>query len=964
MDKNFIELKKVAVHNLKDIDLKIPKNKLVVICGISGSGKSSLAFDTIFQEGQRRYLESLSSYARQFLGGLKKPDVERIDGLSPTVAVNQKTISSNPRSTVGTLTEIYDYLRLLYAHIGKAHCPRCGRPVTTQTPNKIADSVFQLATDHAVLLLASVVSGKKGQHQGALEEIYRAGWPQVRIDGISYSAEEAKDKQLDRQKAHTIQVVIDKFDFRDYKSSVAIDKKTMSKTETEALMKKRKKVENIIKEEKERVLASVKKGLDMGKGRVSAIAKTGLEEKEEVFSSNFVCPVCQISLPAIEPKIFSFNSPYGACKVCQGLGKLQKVSPELILNPNLSLNEGAVLPWFSLGRWSQRSLGVPYQKWSLENLAEKLSFSLDSPFRTLPENARNAVLFGSAEFPDYEGILPRMERTFHETTSEYLRQEISKYMTEITCPECGGARLSPESLAMKIKGKNIHELASMPVRDEIVFFRELDAGLSDREKGIAQQLVREISKRLSFLVEVGVDYIDLAREATTLSVGENQRIRLACQLGSALSGVIYVLDEPTVGLHQRDVERLIKALRQLQELQNTVIVVEHDEQVIKNADWIVEIGPGAGRLGGKVVFEGTYPKLLKSGSLTGKYVSGEMTIGTGFEKKKIGKDSKWMELKGATQFNLKNVDLRIPLEKFVCIGGVSGSGKSTLVIDTLAQTLQKEFYGIKAVPGAHKELKGMEFINKVVLVDQSPIGKTPRSNPATYTGVFNHVRELYARSRDAQIRGFGPGHFSFNTRQGRCPVCQGEGFQKVEMYFLPDVYVECDLCKGKRFTSEVLNVKYKDKSIADVLDMSIEEAKNFFAEIPMIKDRVQLLYDIGLGYLKLGQSAPSLSGGEAQRIKLAFELSKRDTGKTAYILDEPTVGLHFDDTKKLLMILRRLVEKGNSVIIIEHNPQVLKEGDWVIELGPDGGDKGGRIVFEGTPDQLAKAKTWTAKFLD
>lgn len=964
MDKNFIELKNVAVHNLKNIDISIPKNKLVVICGISGSGKSSLAFDTIFQEGQRRYLESLSSYARQFLGGMKKPDVERISGLSPTVAVNQKTISSNPRSTVGTLTEIYDYLRLIYAHIGKPHCPECGKPVVSQTPNRIAENVFRSSLEHEILIMASVITQKKGQHQGTLEEIYRAGWPKIRIDGIFFDAEEAKDKILDRQKTHSIEVVIDKFDLRNYANGVDIDKKKMAKAEAEAMNRKKKKLENFIKEEKEKILLSVKKGLEMGKGRITVYSKMGNTGKELVYSSNFSCPDCQVSLPVIEPKIFSFNNPYGACKTCQGLGKLLKINSELMINPSLSLNEGAILPWFNLGRWSQRSLAVPYQKWSLENLAESLGFSLDAPFEKLSEEHKKIALFGSEKFPNYEGIVPRMERTYHETDSEYLRAEISKYMTEISCPECHGARLAREPLAVKIEGKNIFELSSMPIREEIPFFKNLEAGLNDHDRGIAQPLIKEISKRLSFLIEVGVDYIDLAREATTLSVGENQRIRLACQLGSALSGVIYVLDEPTVGLHQRDVERLIKALRELQDLQNTVIVVEHDEQVMRNADWIIEIGPGAGRLGGKVVFEGTYKDLLKSGSLTGQYLSRQLTIGTGFPKKKIDKDTKWLELSGARQFSLKNIDLKIPLERFACVGGVSGSGKSTVVIETLARILQKQFYGAKAQPGAYKELKGAEFINKVVLVDQSPIGKTPRSNPATYTGVFNHMRELYARSRDAQIRGFGPGHFSFNTKQGRCPVCQGEGFQKVEMYFMPDVYVECELCRGQRFTSEVLNVKYKEKSISDVLAMSIEEAKNFFTEIPVIRDRMQLLCDIGLGYLQLGQSATSLSGGEAQRIKLAFELSKRETGKTAYILDEPTVGLHFDDTKKLLVILRRLVEKGNSVIIIEHNPQVLMEGDWVVEMGPDGGDRGGKIVFQGTPDQLKTAKTWTAKFLD
>jgi excinuclease ABC subunit A len=983
MESDFIELTGVKVHNLKNIDLKIPKNKLVVICGISGSGKSSLAFDTIFQEGQRRYLESLSSYARQFLGGLKKPDVEKISGLSPTIAVNQKTISSNPRSTVGTLTEIYDYLRLLYSHIGIAHCPRCGKAVTTQTPNQMTDRVFALALESEVMIIAPVVSAKKGTHQGVLEEVYRSGWPQIIIDGITYPAEEAKDKLLDKQKSHSIGVPVDKFDLKLYKHDIKIEKKKMSKAEQEALATKRKKLEGLLKEEKERMLAAVKKALEMGKGRIIAARKLGKEDVREAFSSFFTCPDCQISLPDIEPKIFSFNSPYGACKTCQGLGKLAKVNRDLVLNPRLSLNQGAILPWFSLGRWTLRSLGVPYQKWSLERLAERNNFSLDAPFKDLPENIQELVLFGKkvkvpvsaprdndpgfednfGEPTEYEGIIPRMERTYRETTSEYLRAEISKYMSEIACPACGGARLSPEALAVKVDGKSIHELSALPVREEIIFFKELEKKLPGKEKEISAPLLREVCKRLSFLVEVGVDYIDLAREATTLSVGENQRIRLACQLGSALSGVIYVLDEPTVGLHQRDVDRLVSALQKLKELKNTVIVVEHDEQVMKAADWVIEIGPAAGIHGGKVVFEGTPAQLLRSATLTGKYLSERLTISTGYKKKEISERTLWMELSGAAQFNLKNVDLKIPLGKLVSVCGVSGSGKSTLVIDTLASILLRDTMNARTVPGKYADLKGAERVNKTVLVDQSPIGKTPRSNPATYTGVFNHIRELYTRTRDSQMRGFTPGHFSFNTQKGRCPACAGEGWQKVEMYFLPDVYVECELCRGQRFTAEVLAAKYHDKNIADVLNMSVDEAKTFFTDIPVISDKMQLLSDIGLGYLKLGQSAPSLSGGEAQRIKLASELAKRDTGRTVYILDEPTVGLHFDDAKKLLVILRRLVEKGNSVIIIEHNLQIIKESDWVIELGPDGGDKGGKIIFNGTPEQLAKAGTPTSKFL-
>ncbi|MGB2631569.1 MAG: excinuclease ABC subunit UvrA [Minisyncoccales bacterium] len=963
MDSDFIELSGVRVHNLKNISVKIPKNKLVVICGISGSGKSSLAFDTIFNEGQRRYLESLSSYARQFLGGLKKPDVEKISGLSPTIAVNQKTISSNPRSTVGTLTEIYDYLRLLYSHIGIVHCPKCGKPVTTQTPDHMADRIFAMALEFETTLIAPIVSAKKGQHQGVLEEIYRSGWPQIIIDGIVYPGDEGKEKILDKNKFHTIGVPIDKFDLKKFKQDIKINKKKTSKAEQEAMATKKKKLEGVIKEEKERILTSVKKALEMGKGRINVSQKIGKIEKKESFSSFFSCPDCQVSLPDIEPKIFSFNSPYGACKTCQGLGKLAKVNRELVLNPRLSLNEGAILPWFSLGRWTLRTLGVPHQKWSLEKLAEKESFSLNVPFKELPENIQQLVLFGDKKHSDYEAIIPRMERAYRETTSEYLRAEISKYMSEIACPDCGGARLSPEALAVKVGGKSIYEASSMPVRDEIAFFKKMQGELPAKQKEVAESILREICKRLGFLVEVGVDYIDLAREATTLSVGENQRIRLACQLGSALSGVIYVLDEPTVGLHQRDVDRLIGALQKLKELKNTVIVVEHDEQVMKAADWVIEIGPAAGIHGGKVVFEGTPAQLLKADTLTGKYLSERLMVSTGFKKKEITDRTLWMQLTGANQFTLKNIDLKIPLGKLVTVCGVSGSGKSTLIIDTLSSILMRDIMRARTVPGKYGELKGAERLNKAVLVDQSPIGKTPRSNPATYTGVFNHIRELYTRTRDSQMRGFTAGHFSFNTQKGRCPACQGEGWQKVEMYFLPDVYVECELCKGQRFTSEVLAAKYHDKNIADVLNMSIDEAKTFFTDIPVISDKMQLLSDIGLGYLKLGQSAPSLSGGEAQRIKLASELAKRDTGNTVYILDEPTVGLHFDDTKKLLIILRRLVEKGNTVIIIEHNLQIVKESDWCIELGPDGGDKGGKIIFTGTPEELKKSRTPTAKFL-
>ncbi|MDD5221200.1 MAG: excinuclease ABC subunit UvrA [Candidatus Pacebacteria bacterium] len=963
MQGEYIELKGVRVNNLKNIDLKIPKNKLVVICGLSGSGKSSLAFDTIYAEGQRRYLESLSSYARQFLGGLKKPDADRIEGLSPTIAVNQKTISSNPRSTVGTLTEIYDYMRLLFAHIGKAYCPKCGKLVSSQTPHQIADQVYEVAQKGWVTVFAPVVSGKKGEHKGVLEEIYREGWPQVRIDGILYSTDEAKEKNLDKQKMHSIDVLIDRFSLSGF--SKQEEKNPQSKKEKEALSNRKEKIKRLFKEEKERILESVKKGLDMGRGRIMVVYQQGKIAKEEQFSRLLTCTKCDISFPDIEPRIFSFNSPYGACSMCQGLGKLLKVDPSLILNPELSLNEGAILPWFSLSRFSLRSLRVPSMQWELEKVSQEYDFSLDVPFKELSEDIQKIVLNGDKSGKtDYQGVVPKMEKLFHETDSDYIREEISKYMTEIICPKCNGARLREEALSIRIKDRNIHDVCSMSIEEAVPFFVKLPSVLSEHDLKIAQPLIKEIIKRFSFLIDVGVEYINLAREATTLSVGENQRIRLACQLGSGLSGVVYVLDEPTIGLHQRDIAKLIKALKQLVEKQNTVIVVEHDQKVMENSDWIIEIGPGAGKFGGKVVFEGNYKNLFKAKTLTGLYLSGKLQVKTKFPQKQISKDTKWLALKGANQFNLKNVDLKIPLEKFVCIAGVSGSGKSTLIIDTLGKALLREINRQKKLStSGYSELIGEKELNKIIVVDQTPIGRTPRSNPATYTGVFSPIRDLFAMTYQAKLRGYTPSYFSFNTKSGRCPACNGEGLKKVEMYFLPDIYVECETCHGKRFTPEVLKVEYNNKNIAQVLDMSIEEVKTFFSNIPQIKSRMQLMVDIGLGYLRLGQSSTDLSGGEAERIKLANELARRDTGKTIYILDEPTVGLHFDDVSKLLNILRRLVEKGNTIVVIEHNPEVLEEADWIVEMGPEGGDKGGKIVFQGTPKQLKKASTWTGKCL-
>lgn len=964
MEKDYIELTKVKVHNLKNISLKIPKNKLVVICGTSGSGKSSLAFDTIFNEGQRRYLESLSSYARQFLGGMKKPDVEKIEGLSPTVAVDQKTISSNPRSTVGTLTEIYDYLRLLFAYTGDPFCPDCGRALSSQTPHQITDYVYKLAEKSWISILAPVVAGKKGEHKGVIEEIWQEGWPQVRIDGITYPIAEAREKNLDKNKSHNIEVLVDRVSLAGYKKDLAGDKK-LTKKEKEAMSARKKRVESLLKETKERLLESVKKGLRIGKSRITVVWAEGKNEKEEVLSTTLTCPVCQISFPEMEPRLFSFNSPYGACPLCQGLGKLKKIDPELITSPDLSLNEGAIMPGFALSRSIIRPLGKSNQKLSLEEAAQTMGFSLNEPFKNLAKDIQDLILYGNEDFlPEYEGAIPKMERYYFETESDYVRNEIGKYMREIICPQCAGARLKPEALAVKLGGKNINEVVSLPVGETKKFFEKLIESLSQGKAKIAEPLIREICKRISFLLDVGVDYISLSRDAESLSIGENQRIRLACQLGSGLSGIIYVLDEPTVGLHQRDTERLIKALKYLVEINNTVIVVDHDDMVIEKADWIVEIGPGAGKYGGKIVFEGTYKDLLKSKSLTGMYLSKEISTSTNSPKKDPSEKTKWLELKEASEFNLKNVDLKIPLGHFVSVAGVSGSGKSTLVIDTLAKILGKQLNGQKKVfPGKYKEITGIEKINKVVLADQSPIGRTPRSNPATYTGIFTVIRDLFAHSYQARLKGWGPSYFSFNTKSGRCPACKGEGFKKVEMYFLPDVYVECDICKGKKFTPEILKAEYNGKSIADVLDMSVDEAKTFFKSIPAVKDKLQLLADIGLGYLKLGQNATTLSGGEAQRIKLSYELARRDTGQTVYILDEPTVGLHFDDVKKLLIVLRRLVEKGNTVLIIEHNMEVLRESDWIIEVGPEGGAKGGKIIFEGSIKNLRKANTPTAKFL-
>ncbi len=980
-----IEIIGAKVHNLKDIDVKIPKNKLTVICGVSGSGKSSLAFDTLYEEGQRRYLEGLSSYVRQFLGGFKKPDVQKIIGLSPTLAINQKSVSSNPRSTVGTITEIYDLFRLLFARVGNPICPNDNIPISAQTPQEIAEKIIEFSKDSEVFILAPIISGKKGEHKNIFDEVQRSGYSQVRVDGYVYPIEEAKELPLDKNKQHSIDVVVGRF-LTGFKIEI---QRSLSKTEKDALKKRNKKLKNFADEEKIELLEKIRKALTIGKGSLIALrrsinksvkitnAKSKSLEKEIIFSENYACPICGFSLPKVEPRLFSFNSPFGACKHCQGLGTKLEIDLDIILNKDISLEAGAIKPWFSLSQMGKRALGANWQKFVTETIVKDKGYSQRTPFKDLSKEVQDLILFGSGENyieladgdwegkTKFEGIIPRLERLYYETDSEFIRQELSKYMREKICPVCNGDRLRPEALAVKIGGKSISELSNLSAKNLIKFCQEdVFEKMNVTQLSVARPIVKEIISKIQFLADVGLDYMTISRSATTLSVGENQRIRLATQLGSGLSGVIYVLDEPTIGLHPQDTDRLIKTLKILRDLKNTVVVVEHDERVIAESDWVIEIGPGAGDDGGKVVFVGTPQELVKSKSLTGLYLSGKKSVNSGMGKNLFdAKEKETIKIIGASQFNLKNVNFSVPLKKFVSVAGVSGSGKSTLVLDVFAKALEKEALHYAVAPGEYKKLEGKENIDKVIVIDQSPIGRTPRSNPATYTGMFTPIRMFFSHLQEAQIRGYGPSYFSFNVKPGRCESCRGEGYKKVEMYFLPDMYVECEVCKGTRFSPEVLDVKYKDKSIADVLNMSVSQALDFFASFPSIAEKLKVLEEIGLGYMKLGQPATTLSGGEAQRIKLADELARRSTGKTIYILDEPTVGLHFDDVKKLLFILRSLVSKGNTVLVIEHNLDVLKESDWVIELGPEGGQNGGKIIFEGTLDEIKKKKTTTGKYL-
>ena len=928
MQKDLIRIKGARVHNLKNIDVDIPKNKLVVITGISGSGKSSLAFDTLYAEGQRRYVESLSAYARQFLGVMDKPDVDSIEGISPAIAIDQRKGAHNPRSTVGTITEIYDYLRLLFARIGIPHCPQCGKTVKKQSVSSIASHVLQLPEGTEVMVLGSLIKSKKGEHRGTLEEVQRAGFVRVRVDSIVYRIEEALEKELERKKKHTIEVVVDR---------LVIEKSL----------------------DRPRLIDSLETALKLGKGMVVINHQEPGKSKKDVdtmYSEHFACEECGISLPDIEPRLFSFNSPFGACASCQGLGQKLEVDPKLVIpNPRLSVAEGAIFPWAHASHKIGRQ---GFFWWKLEEVAKEKKFSLNAPVKDLPKEVVDLVLKGNGEF---EGVIPWLERRYHETESDYARDEIEQYMVERLCEVCKGKRLKPEVLAVTIQERSIDDVVSLQLNYAKEFFQKLT--LSAGHEKIAHPIIKEVLSRLQFLIDVGLEYLTLSRKAGTLSGGEEQRIRLATQIGSKLAGVLYILDEPSVGLHARDQGRLIKTLEQLRSLGNTIVVVEHDPQTIKAADWVVDIGPGAGKHGGKVIFTGTAKQVMRANTLTGEYLSGRKKVeikNSGFSQK----TAKHLVIKGAKEHNLKNIDVKIPLGRFVCVTGVSGSGKSTLVNDILAKALMKKFYGSKEEPGMHKEITGTDALDKVVLVDQSPIGRTPRSNPATYTGAFSYVRDLFSKTKEARIRGYQEGRFSFNVKGGRCEACEGQGLKKIEMYFLPDVYVECEECKGTRYMAEVLEILYKEKNIAEVLALTVEEAMEFFKNIPALFNKLKTLTDVGLGYIELGQPAPSLSGGEAQRVKLATELAKKATGRTMYILDEPTTGLHFDDVRKLLQVLRELVNKGNGVLVIEHNADVIRNSDWVIDLGPEGGDKGGEIVAQGTPADIQKAKlSYTGQYL-
>lgn len=937
MSLSSIRIKGAKEHNLKNIDLTLPRDKLIVITGLSGSGKSSLAFDTIYAEGQRRYVESLSAYARQFLGLMEKPDVEYIEGLSPAISIEQKTTSKNPRSTVGTVTEIYDYLRLLFARIGIKHCPDCGRIIETQSVDQIVDSIMNLREGTKIHVLAPLVRERKGEYKKLLLDLRTEGFTRVRVDGEIELLDNAEEIELGRYFKHNIDIVVDRL---------------------------------VIKEGiEERLSDSVETALEKSGGTITIQV---LDGEELTFSEKLACPECGIGFEEMEPAAFSFNSPQGACPECHGIGTSMEFDPELIIpDRKLSLNEGAVEPWYS-----KKKDG--YYMQSLRSLADYKGFSMDTPFEELDPKIQDIILYGSDELIPFvhvgrrggmwkhkgrfKGVISNLKKKYEGTDSENSKEKMSRYISTKPCLTCHGKRLKPATLAVTIDGKNIIDTTEMSVENCLEFFKELEPKLNDREYTIARLILKEIKARLGFLVDVGLDYLTLSRSAATLSGGEAQRIRLATQIGSSLMGVLYILDEPSIGLHQRDNLRLITTLKHLRDIGNTVLVVEHDEETISNADYVVDMGPGAGIHGGEIVAEGTPEEIMENeNSTTGKYLAGEMKIEVPGQRRE---PTGTMTLYGASQNNLKSIDVEFPLGVLIGVTGVSGSGKSTLINETLNKVLAKQLNRARDRPGKYINIDGLENVDKVITIDQSPIGRTPRSNPATYTNLFTPIRELFAQTKMSRARGYKPGRFSFNVRGGRCEACSGDGIITIEMHFLPDVYVPCEVCHGKRYNRETLEVKYKDMNIADVLDMTVEEALEFFENVPKISRKLQTLNDVGLGYIKLGQSSTTLSGGEAQRVKLATELSKRSTGKTVYILDEPTTGLHFDDVKKLLEVLQRLVDAGNTVIVIEHNLDVIKTADWIIDLGPEGGDRGGEVVAEGTPEDLAKnGISYTGKFL-
>lgn len=946
MDKLII--KGAREHNLKNIDLELPRDKLIVISGLSGSGKSSLAFDTIFAEGQRRYVESLSAYARQFLGRMDKPDVDYIEGLSPAISIEQKTTHRNPRSTVGTVTEIYDYYRLLYARIGIPHCPQCGRVIREQSVDQILDTILSWPEGTKLQILAPVIRAQKGEHKKVLEDASKQGFVRARIDGAmrELAAESGSEYKLEKQKKHSIEIVVDRL--------------------------------KLTRDSRKRLAESVETALGIAEGTVIALrdAASGsaggasAAPVEEFFSQKGACPECGISLPEMEPRLFSFNAPQGACSVCSGLGQKLEFDPDLVIPDRaVSFNEGGCIPYNPDAAWNRSRF---------EALSKHFKFSLDTPFAELPKKAMDAILYGTDEAVkvkyenregtgrfEYEsrfpGILADLKRRYLETQSEGIKQWLERFMSEKPCDACDGKRLRPEALAVTVGGIGINDLSVKSVEETLAFISQLS--LSDTEKQIAKQILKEISARLTFMKNVGLEYLTLERKAGTLSGGEAQRIRLATQIGASLVGVLYILDEPSIGLHQRDNQRLIDTLTYLRDIGNTLIVVEHDEQTLRTADWIVDLGPGAGVHGGYVVAQGRPEDVMKNRkSITGQYLAGSLTIPVPAERRKG--NGKSITIRGCREHNLKGIDVELPLGIFVCITGVSGSGKSTLLTDLLYPIISNEVMGTAWHEGEYDEIDGLENIDKIINIDQSPIGRTPRSNPATYVGVFTGIRDLFSSLPESKARGWKPGRFSFNVKGGRCENCQGDGTIKIEMNFLPDVYITCDVCHGHRFNSDTLDVRYKGKNISDVLDMTIEEASDFFVHIPHIAHKMNTLLSVGLGYIKLGQSALTLSGGEAQRVKLAFELSKRSTGKTLYFMDEPTTGLHFADVKQLMEVIQRLVDAGNSVVMIEHNLDVIKQADWILDLGPEGGNRGGEIVAAGTPEKIVKVKgSYTGKYL-